>query len=169
MILLRRAGVMLNCFAAASTADFLSAASTVPRCEALAVNRSPLGSSNFLEHSPECVLYGYASSIPVEYDAPFRDRSPVRGSRHRRLFQSHHHDLDALRTGQRGPPLALPISSCLPTVGSRQSRSNHSSQADRPRQSIGLSCSFQFGRTSTRRPPHLLHLARHDGISTSSG
>jgi hypothetical protein len=37
--------------------------------------------------------------------------------------------------------------------------------------SIEPGASFQFGRTSMRRPraPHLLHLARQEGISTSPG
>jgi hypothetical protein len=51
-----------------------------------AVDRSCLGSSNFHERRPECVLNGYAGSIPVALDAPSRDRSPVSGSGHRRLF-----------------------------------------------------------------------------------
>ena len=59
------------------------------------VDRSSSGRSNCLERSPECVLYAYAGSMPVEPDGPYRDRSPAWASEHRRLSQSHHHDLDA--------------------------------------------------------------------------
>ena len=75
--------------------DVLALAAFVVDRRNKAIDRSSLGSSNFLQRSPECVLYGYAGSISVELEALSRDRSPVSGSGHRRLFQSHHHDLVA--------------------------------------------------------------------------
>jgi hypothetical protein len=68
--------------------EVMALAALVVDCRNKAVDRSSLSSSNFLDRSPEGVLYGYALCMPVAPEAPSGDRSPGWGSGHRQLFQS---------------------------------------------------------------------------------
>ena len=68
-----------------------------------APDRSSLSSSNSFERTPKGVLQGDAGFMPVEIDAPFKNRFPASG------FGWRHWQLFLRNLPPRSPAILLPI------------------------------------------------------------